>query len=497
MALESIHNIFPLIDDPANIFYSKIKQWFQIQSNFHLHCKATSRVERIVEAKFMGISRTYTCSFNTVATLKEEDIDNYLYIRYTFVESHKDNFELTTSGEHIPVDISDLYILENSPKPFVLVNQDNTVLFERDPDNHDKPHYFVYIRVGKVYRNEYSQLDIKNTEFCYSELHFEDAYRPSIGRLWVLSKRSSALTTKQSVLDNNYDWKLYNIDSDNNYTLIDSSDSLPTSFGATIIWPAQYGPGLDHKTSFVINTKGYHEKEPPSDLISGYSYWTEIIEAPFYKGNYHSFIYLNDKAEPYLNTRGIVPAFFPYLFNGIVLQDDREYWSFSHIYNIESLLNAISYICNMNLRYILCGLNEKPMNQVVIPQGTDTPESLLSGSERDNYSLKSVYTVEFRNYSEVSQADFVRYTDNSATSNAPNKDKVVTTNLGNRITHNSLPTPIFPNVRWYYHQWIYALSFKKYAPFYRSSDGVEFIASSNLSKAVLTQSFINTNLVFH
>ena len=137
------------------------------------------------------------------------------------------------------------------------------------------------------------------------------------------------------------------------------------------------------------------------------------------------------------------------------------------------------------------------MNQVVIPQGTDTPESLLSGSERDNYSLKSVYTVEFRNYSEVSQADFVRYTDNSATSNAPNKDKVVTTNLGNRITHNSLPTPIFPNVRWYYHQWIYALSFKKYAPFYRSSDGVQFIGGSSIPKAVLTQSFINTNLAFH
>ena len=187
MALESLHKIFPLIDDPANIFYSKIKQWFQLQSNFHLHCKAISRVDREVEANFMGISRIYKCKFKTYKVLTEDDIDKYLYIRYTFIASKKDNFELTSSGERIPVDISDLYILEDSPKPVVLGDHTETVLYEpiiKDPP-YEKQHYYVYIRVNKIYKNEYSLLDIENTEIAYEELHFDDVYHPSIGRLWV------------------------------------------------------------------------------------------------------------------------------------------------------------------------------------------------------------------------------------------------------------------------------------------------------------------------
>ena len=215
MTIQSINNIFPLIDDPANIFYSKIKQWFKLQSNFHLHCKAVSRVDRVIEASFMGLSRTYSCKFKTYKVLKEEDIGNYLYIRFTFVASHKTLQELTTSGESIPVSISDFYILEDHPKPIVLTNTTDTILYELvDKDTpYDKPHYHVYFRVNKVYKNEYSLLDIENTEIDYDELHFEDSYRPSVGRLWVLRSPDQDTSKHYCDADTLCSWELYNVDS--------------------------------------------------------------------------------------------------------------------------------------------------------------------------------------------------------------------------------------------------------------------------------------------
>ena len=67
---KDINNIFPLIDDPMNIFYSKIKQWMQLNSNFHLHCRATSRVDREINCSFNGITRLYKCKFKTFNFLK-------------------------------------------------------------------------------------------------------------------------------------------------------------------------------------------------------------------------------------------------------------------------------------------------------------------------------------------------------------------------------------------------------------------------------------------
>lgn len=471
MSLESIHNIFPLIDDPMNIFYSKIKQWFQLNSNFHLHCKAVSRVERVVECSFNGISRTYKAKFNTTTLLKEEDIDQYLYIRFTFIAKSKETFELTTSGENIPVDISDLYIKENSPEPVVLKDQSATILYGKIPpaSMSDPDEYSVYIRVNKVYRNEYSQLDIQNTEIAYDELHFEDMYHQSVGRLWVLNRRSTALTTKKSELDNNYEWKLYNIDSDNNYTLIDSSNTTPELFGATIIWPVQYGPGLDHISSFICYNKTsdsstiHDYKEPPADLINGYSFWSMVMESDFYYGSFPSYFSVTEKAIPFLSTRGIVPSLFPYLYAGLRIKDSTP--------KVEDVILLLSYICNMNPRYILCGLSKDPLNQVVQSTSTDTPITLLGGGEDPNKSLNGVKTAIFNKDS----SDSVTYITNTS-STAHNKDKVTSLDLGTSLTQNSLPVPIFPNVKWYYHQWIYALSFKKYLPFgtINNREGIRF-----------------------
>ncbi len=489
--LKSIHNIFPLIDDPMNIFYSKIKQWLQLNSNFHLHCKAVSRVERVVECSFNGISRTYKAKFNTITLLKEEDIDQYLYIRFIFIAKSKETFELTTSGENIPVYISDLYIKENSPVPVILKDQSATILYEKTPKDSvsDPDEYYVYIRVNKVYRNEYSQLDIQSTEIAYDELHFEDMYHQSVGRLWVINKRPSVLTDKKSELDNNYEWKLYNIDSDNNYTLIDSSDTTPELFGATIIWPAQYGPGLDHISSFICFNNYSRDipiaMRPQSELTEGYSYWSVVREGDFFYGRSPSFFSVTEKAKPFLSTRGVVPAFFPYLYNGLVYKGENHSTT-----STEDVVLLLSYICNMNLRYILCGLDKDPINQVVQSTSAVTPISLLGGGEDTSRSLKWVKTVTFNK----GASDSVTYTTNSS-SIATNGEKVTSLNLGTSLTQNSLPVPIFPNVKWYYHQWIYALSFKKYLPFGKSSSYIIFKSLYIDTYRCLEKSFILSNLV--
>ena len=144
----------------------------------------------------------------------------------------------------------------------------------------------------------------------------------------------------------------------------------------------------------------------------------------------------------------------------------------------------------MNLRYILCGLDKDPLNQVVQPNSTDTPIILLGGRENPNMSLKGVETVSFNKYDN----DSVTYTTNP-NSIAKNKEKVISLNLGISLTQNSLPVPIFPNVKWYYHQWVYALSFKKYLPFGKDSSGIRFKSLDIGTYRCLDRQFLLDNLV--
>ena len=504
MAERNIRNIFPLIDDPANIFYSKIKQWMQLQTNFHLHCKAVSRVDRVVEASFMGISRTYKTKFKTYEVLKEEDIGQYLYICYTFVASSKVTEENTSSGERIPVDIGDIYILEDSPKPFVLEGYSDNILYEEKP-NTTKPCYYLYIRVDKIYKNEYSQLDIENTEIDYCELHFEDAYRKSVGRLWSIKNRPQILNTKKSILDNYVSWELYNVDSDNNYTLIDTSETIPQTFGASILWPVQYGAGLDHRAKFI---SCYSQSDHPFVNLGDHDFWFEVRESnwPLYKENLSGNICadLREDADPFLNTRGIVPSLFPSLFKGLSF---RSFDHSSPYYpSVECVVLLLSYICNMNPRYLLCSKNEDPLKQVVNPANPNydfTPGSLLDWTDSTNrYSMANVCTVEVDptySYTTISL-------NTSLSTTAPNYTKVKaaydnmdqpdTTQYADKfyIGQNFLPHSIFPNVKWYLHQWVYVMSFKKYAPFHSSSNGdiYWYPPFSNIIKRYTEKFFFDT-----
>lgn len=475
---KDINNIFPLIDDPMNIFYSKIKQWMQLNSNFHLHCRATSRVDREINCSFNGITRLYKCKFKTFNFLKEEDIGHYLYVRFLVVIPSKSTAEMTTSGEVIPVDISDISIQENSPVPVILHDHNENILYTE----YGTLSYYVYIRVNKVYRNRYNFLDIESTEIDYHELHFETSYHKSIGRLWLLKPRSSEDTSKQSVLDSNFSWYLYNVDSEDSYTLIDHSETLPKNFGSTILWPVQYGAGLDHRSKFNYY-QGYGGSHPLLDTPSGYT-WFEIRESEWtlsypehdvYNKNTEVFADLREEADPFLNTRGIVPSLFPSLFNGLSFRSKPD--RLNYYPSIEGVVLLLSYICNMNPRYLLCSTKDKPLNQVVNPPVSSnySPSYLLGWSDSSNiYSMANVCLHGWEMGVDYSVALIELKTNLSSTAPNYSKVKAAYDNMEKHVLdsdfcyigQNFLPHEVFPNVRWYLHQWVYALSFKKYATFH-------------------------------
>ena len=485
--IKSIDNIFPLIDDPMNIFYSKIKQWMKINSNLHLHCKATSRVDREVECSFNGISRVYKCKFKTYEVLKEEDIGQYLYIQYSAVISDKATQEITSSGEVIPVDIGDIYILEDSPVPVLLgEGYTDTILYEERPYT-TKPCYYFYIRVNKVYKNEYSQLDIENAEKDYHELHFEDAYRQSVGRLWVIREPLSDTTKHYCDLDSLCSWELYNIDSENHYTLMDKSNTPPDDFNCTHIWPIQYGPGIDHKSEFYsIYRIGTH---PYVETIASSDFWVEIREKEWAHDGWllrsiaegNNLVYsigkLRETSEPYLNTRGQVPGFLKYLFEGLKFDPRRG----SHCG--EAVILLLSYIGNLNLRYLLCRIKYAsspsstdseiytPLKEVLSQINPDP--STLEGNFRvvnilngETYRFKDFFLggvitkIVANNFSSITYAKNEVYSLNEL------RDKVLALYPSSQAIKQSFDqnelSPYYPNTNWYIRQFVYAMEFLRY-----------------------------------
>lgn len=511
MAERNIRNIFPLIDDPANIFYSKIKQWMQLQTNFHLHCKAVSRVDRVVEASFMGISRTYKTKFKTYEVLKEEDIGQYLYICYTFVASSKVTEENTSSGERIPVDIDDIYLLEDKSYPIVLQDQTATILYE-ETGTWTKPHYKVYIRVNKVYKNEYSQLDIVNTEKCYEELHFEDAYRQSVGRLWVLRPPLSDTSKHYCDADSLCSWELYNIDSENHYTLMDKSNTPPDDFNTTYIWPIQYGPGLDHRAKFITTCKTEQHPTHPYIELNPSDFWVEIREYEWANTSISTLACLTEDAEAFLNTRGQVPAYFPYLFRGLRFNCSTTFFGEDLIKTGEGCILLLSYICNMNIRYLLCraGYSVVPASGDITPVvGTPLREVLLHFASSTNvndvnaYKILNLETEDLsKYYLGYSVNTFFSMGNSTVTvdSNLANTESILKNSieeaLNNYITipsgstsssmigfpQNALISEVFPHFKWYIRQFVYAISFLKYSLFKINSSGYfQYEYNSNLA----------------
>ena len=284
-------------------------------------------------------------------------------------------------------------------------------------------------------------------------------------------------------LDNHYSWRLYNIDSENNYTLIDRSHTSPTRFGASVMWPAQYGPGIDHCTAFTSThsnstTDNYH---PFIQMAQG-EYWVEVRESNWSSDPQKKIIArITEEAEPFLNTRGIAPSLFPSLFSGLHLYRTRSTIA-------ESILLLLSYVLNMNIRYILCGVENSPLNQFSIPLANDskTPSYLLDCTDKTQtatYWSSTAYndmndackillqpaTISGSNY-DLGQVTYTLISD--LENKVPNYDKIkaayntlTSSSITQTISQNNLPNNVFPNVRWYLHQWVYALSFKKYTPF--------------------------------
>ena len=253
----SLFSLFPLIDDSANIFYSKLKTLF--------FSTATNRpiVERISRIRYRvtfnssngyAIKGTINLSSPDLKTEVQQagDTPIYLYVRVYFYTTLQSTQEITTTGEVIPVDEKKIYA-SGSFQPFdyntlvrtTPVTDEDVCLIDSQREKE------AYLLVGRLHL--WNQLVVLEPTFPYADykettqypLTFETLYKPDIGRKWVVTKSP-------------YRWDMYSIDTDGNEYLIDSSDTQFSVEGSLGGLPAQPSPYRDRqvKLTFAFSSLG-------------------------------------------------------------------------------------------------------------------------------------------------------------------------------------------------------------------------------------------------
>ena len=253
----SLFSLFPLIDDSANIFYSKLKTLF--------FSTATNRpiVERISRIRYrVTFNSSNGYAIKGTINLNDPDLKTevqqagntpiYLYVRVYFYTTLRSTQEITTTGEVIPVDEKKIYasgsfqsfdyntLVRTTP-----ITDEDVCLIDSQRDTE------AYLLVGRLHL--WNQLVVLEPTFPYADykettqypLTFETLYKPDIGRKWVVTKSP-------------YRWDMYSIDTDGNEYLIDSSDTQFSVEGSLGGLPAQPSPYRDHqvKLTFASSSLG-------------------------------------------------------------------------------------------------------------------------------------------------------------------------------------------------------------------------------------------------
>lgn len=465
---QSYTELFPLIDDPANIFYSKLKQFFINLPHFTIHCKSKNRIIREMELSFFGITRKYKCKCD-IRNLRDEDYGKAVYLQFEFRSEAKILTETTTNGEEIPVDWRKEYLYWKNPS-WLIIDANDSILIKADK---------LYFRVGRVVKrnydfssyghgNEFFGYDIEGSEYTDFDLDYKTAYRHSIGRRLVLYSENDPTISwnQEGILDDLVKWELYDIDSDNNYTLVDHSGLSIAQTGYSRYYSYLYGPAIDHPIKLISRYGAYSQDK-------GYAF-VEVRDRDFCSPSEQPFFTMYKETEPFCNTRGYVPFLLSQYFSGIKVAK----YNSSHPFYRETLLLALQYTLNMNVRILIAQYlytNSiydlfghaidllQPSVKSILSNTIEHPNGcLMDLIKMDGYTQAYLWQLYYYGdvWNLVKNNYMATYNLSSYSTDPDNPD------INLPIVQNSMPSSTLPSLRWYQRESVWLLCFWRFSSVY-------------------------------
>jgi hypothetical protein len=360
--IKPLSSLFPLIDDPANVFYAKLKNIFLSYPTTFLHVKALNRYTRVAEIQLPFSTRVWKVKqdVRTFPEVVTTDIDNHstsnynAYVIVEFFKTHKNNSETTTSGEVIPVD-EYILSLQRVLKTFSFYKSKEKVIILQN----DSSCVVVGFKAGDCIKKDHSlelvdSFDIYPHESKSSKEEYKGLYKPVVGRRIHFHKIESGIFTY-------WTWDLYDIDSELKAHLIDSvtvdfrdpdgsetiMDSQKSS-GYNAVWPICYGPAIDHPTSLTFTKRVRYTPTDPDVTI-------EVMDNSFVpdRGSFVD-ISMNPNTDFVFDNRGLFIRSKTDLID--CLRDIRFYprrhYTRRTQYYREEILLALCFIFNINFRHL-------------------------------------------------------------------------------------------------------------------------------------------------
>lgn len=348
MSKKPIIDLFPLIDDPANLFYSKLKSLYYSFMEAKVDLVRNSRCKYTITVTYPNVAKPLVRVIDIRDIKKKvqsldvpDDKSEYLYARIKISKTSITNTETTTSGESIPVDEYSIQCLvgEDAVSPIFLdysiqvlsSSDDIRPLIEEDEGN-----IYIHLFVCQI-NSRFILRDLEPEKEDYLSL-----YKPEIGRHWKLYRENNS--TK---------WEIYSIDSDFEEILIDSSS---VEFTQEKLPAPQMAPYIDHCVNlhFIMNEDSgnydlyVYEKEYLEDRIKED---VKYANSSDYKRIANMKIF--HRAEEVLYS-GYSWENLDYLFSSIKFREcshNGEFDSFGTILKREMIFLALSYITGLNIRF--------------------------------------------------------------------------------------------------------------------------------------------------
>lgn len=350
--IKPIRDFFPYIDDPANIFYSKLKTYFCSLAPSYLHVKALDRVHRVVHLHLPFTDHVWKVKEdlrNIPSEVYEGLSSHKIYNGYallTFNKYNKVSSETTTSGEVIPVDEYTLGF-SKVDKHLSYYESSEKVLLISDTLNY----VCIGLRVSETLMQMGTLVDFLPVDKTQYKENYLSVYKPIIGRKIHFTKG----------LQDKWSWDLYDIDSNYNETLIDSSsiddgnNFSCTSCNYSHHWPITYGPSIDHPASLTFCKNSF---DPPYEENAS-EYTITIMEKAFAKDSYTADIRMYNYSDYYIDDRGL-GSFddLKMLFSKLRIGYKKRPYTHSGGYRplrtfyAEELLLALCFILNINFRFL-------------------------------------------------------------------------------------------------------------------------------------------------
>lgn len=268
--MKSVTEFFPLIDDPANVFYSKLKNIFLYSAQLKPTIYDLNRVKRTIEFNICGETHIIRKNYDARKIHLDESIrGTFAYLPLLF-KTNLLKKDTTIGGELVDVNVGRIKFnrivsnytkstkynnldgfVQTSNLPFLFINFDSTrinefneiKILERLIDNtHEE--LIIGLPLGIVgldtkkdlydisilpYDNPTTDIFYKHNLSRYKD-DYRSIYRPVIGRKFVVNEST-----------NESKWYLYDIDSNYEEILIDSYDNEPVYYNQSNRWAYYYG----------------------------------------------------------------------------------------------------------------------------------------------------------------------------------------------------------------------------------------------------------------